>query len=167
GTAKDKDGRTATASIVVKVDRTPPKLSSKVLPEKVPVGGDVTVAANATDKASGVASWSCGTPSTAKQGKFTVTCQATDAAGNSATAKASYTVVAKSSAPPKDEDDDDKKKDKDKKDKDKGKKDDKDKSKDKDKNKDKKPPKEKKPRRPDDVGRVMQTVLNRLVAGWS
>jgi hypothetical protein len=178
GTAKDKDGRTATASIVVKVDRTPPKLSPKVLPEKVPVGGDVTVAANATDKASGVASWSCGTPSTAKQGKFTVTCQATDAAGNSATAKASYTVVAKSSAPPKDdkpkspkppkdEDDDDKKKDKDKKDKDKGKKDDKDKSKDKDKNKDKKPPKEKKPRRPDDVGRVMQTVLNRLVAGWS
>jgi hypothetical protein len=161
GTARDKHGRTATATIVIRVDRTPPRLSPTVVPEKVPVGGEAAVVANAGDKASGVVSWSCGVVSTAKKGKHTVVCQATDAAGNTAKAKATYTVVSKAEAPkppkkPKDP--------KPPKDRSKDKKKD-DKKKDKDKKRDKKP-KDSNPKQPEHADRVVRKVIERFWGGW-
>ena len=86
-------GRTATVQFVVKVDRTPPKLAPTVTPSTIPLGGTAVVKANATDALSGIASESCGALQTSTLGKKTVTCRATDAAGNTATATASYSVV--------------------------------------------------------------------------
>jgi hypothetical protein len=57
------------------------------------LSGSATASPNATDALSGVASSSCIAPSTASVGVKTVGCTATDNAGNSATASASYTVT--------------------------------------------------------------------------
>lgn len=95
GKVKDSLGRTAQVSFLVKLDRTPPKLAPTVTPKSFPVGGTAVVSANATDSGSGVASQSCGALITTKAGTYTVTCIATDYAGNSATASTSYTVTVK------------------------------------------------------------------------
>jgi len=94
GTMTDANGRTATTQLLVKVDVTAPALAPVVTPNPVTVGGAAAAAANATDSASGVASQSCDTPSTATAGAKSVTCRATDAAGNTASASAAYTVTA-------------------------------------------------------------------------
>lgn len=78
---------------LVRVDKTPPQLSPSVTPSTVPVGGTATASPNATDIGSGVASATCDPVDTSKTGKKQVWCYATDHAGNSAKAKASYTVV--------------------------------------------------------------------------
>jgi hypothetical protein len=95
GKVKDALGRTAQVGFLVKLDRTPPRLAPTVTPKSFPVGGTAVVSANATDSGSGVASQSCGALVTTKAGSYTVTCKATDYAGNSATASTSYTVTVK------------------------------------------------------------------------
>jgi hypothetical protein len=75
------------------VDQTAPTVSPVVTPNPVLLGASATVAANATDATSGIASSSCGTLDTQTTGVKSVTCQATDVAGNGAAATVSYTVA--------------------------------------------------------------------------
>lgn len=76
----------------VKIDETSPTLSPSVSPNPVAVGSSATASPGAADSLSGIASSSCGSVSTATAGVFTVTCTATDNAGNTASATTSYTV---------------------------------------------------------------------------
>jgi hypothetical protein len=74
-------------------DTTPPTLSPTVTPNPVLLNGVATANPNATDTGSGVATQSCAAVNTSTVGPHTVTCTATDNAGNTATATASYQVV--------------------------------------------------------------------------
>lgn len=95
GTCVDLAGNTATTKTVsgISIDRTKPTLAPAVTPGVVALDGSATAAANAADALSGVLSASCTTPDTSAIGTFTVTCTATDKAGNEQTATASYTVT--------------------------------------------------------------------------
>ena len=76
-----------------KLDRTAPTLSPALSTTTVVVGQTgVTASANATDSPSGVASQSCGTVDTSTPGVHTVTCNATDNAGNSGSTTLTYVV---------------------------------------------------------------------------
>jgi len=86
-------GGTGSESVTIKRDATVPSLSPAVAPNAVLLRGSATATPNAADGLSGVASSSCGTPSTASAGVKTVSCTATDNAGNSATGSANYTVT--------------------------------------------------------------------------
>ncbi|WP_404429346.1 hypothetical protein LG299_08910 [Microbacterium lacus] len=92
-TMRDANGETASVAITVKIDKTPPKLSVSVSPSTVAVGGTALALPRATDAASGIASQTCGAVDTSTAGKKTLFCTATDAAGNTSTAKATYTVT--------------------------------------------------------------------------
>lgn len=98
GTVKDVAQRTATTSLLVRIDRTAPKLAPTVSPNPVVRNSPATATAHATDAGSGVASQSCATPSTAALGSHTVTCTAKDAAGNTASATARYLVLPRTPA---------------------------------------------------------------------
>ena len=74
-------------------DATAPTLSPTVSPNPVLRGASATASANAGDNLSGVASSSCGAVDTSALGSFSVSCDATDKAGNSNSASASYQVV--------------------------------------------------------------------------
>lgn len=94
GTVRDLFGRTATAEVLVRVDRTAPTLAPAVTPDPVAQGAVATAAPNAADAASGLASAACAVPQTSVAGPATVVCTAVDVAGNTATGAASYTVQA-------------------------------------------------------------------------
>ncbi|MEU1971520.1 hypothetical protein ABZ477_07680 [Microbacterium sp. NPDC019599] len=98
GTVTDMLGRTESATVLVRVDRTAPVLAPTVEPRKIVVGTSGTAKPNATDAASGVASQSCDVPRPTKPGRTSVTCRATDVAGNTATAQAFY--IGSPKAPP-------------------------------------------------------------------
>jgi hypothetical protein len=92
-TATDNAGNQTTKNDLVFVDLTPPTLNPTVSPNPVTFGGAATAKANATDATSLVASQSCGSINTSILGQNqTVSCSATDNAGNSATATATYAV---------------------------------------------------------------------------
>jgi hypothetical protein len=77
----------------LKLDFTDPILAPTLSSTVVSVGQTgVTASPNATDATSGVASSSCGAIDTSTAGDHTVTCTATDNAGNSASADLHYTV---------------------------------------------------------------------------
>lgn len=78
----------------LRIDLTPPTLAPTVSPNPVPLHGTATVSPNATDALSGIdpALTSCGPVDTSTPGSHTVSCTATDRAGNTRTASASYTV---------------------------------------------------------------------------
>ena len=86
-------GGTATGSVTIKRDATPPTLSPTVTPASIPQQGSGVAAANAADAMSGLANQSCAALDTTTLGTRTVTCTASDNAGNVATATASYAVV--------------------------------------------------------------------------
>jgi hypothetical protein len=92
-TCSDVTGHVGTASFTVKVDKTAPTLSPVVSPDPVPLNGTATVTSGAADAGSGVASQSCGALDTSSIGTKSVTCTATDNAGNTASASVSYSVV--------------------------------------------------------------------------
>ncbi|TDN91366.1 PD40 domain-containing protein [Microbacterium sp. BK668] len=94
GTVTDLLGRTASASVLIRVDGTPPTLAPSVEPRKVLLGEPATAEAGATDASSGVATQSCDVASTATAGPASVICRATDVAGNAAEVQVYYTVVA-------------------------------------------------------------------------
>jgi len=77
-----------------KVDRTAPTLAPALSGPVVLGGSGVTASPNATDPTpgSGVASSSCGTVDASAPGVKTLTCTATDNAGNTATATLTYVV---------------------------------------------------------------------------
>ena len=86
-------GGTKSESVTINRDATAPSLAPAVGPSPVLFKGTATATPNATDALSGVAASSCGTPTTATIGSKTVTCSATDHAGNSASATAAYAVT--------------------------------------------------------------------------
>ncbi|QIG39261.1 hypothetical protein G5T42_06975 [Microbacterium sp. 4R-513] len=100
GTMTDLLGRTATASVLVRVDATAPSLNPTVTPPTVAPGESAIATANATDASSGVASQSCDPPTTETEGERSVECRATDVSGNTATALAHYTVEIPAPEPP-------------------------------------------------------------------
>jgi hypothetical protein len=77
----------------INIDLTAPTLSPVVSPNPVPLGGSATAVANASDSLSGIASQSCGALDTTSVGTKTVTCTATDSAGNMASASVTYQVA--------------------------------------------------------------------------
>ncbi len=88
----DIAGNVATASAVVKVDKTPPALAPTIGPTPLLLGATPVARPNATDALSGVAAQSCTAPKATTLGAGTVTCTATDVAGNTATVTVPYTV---------------------------------------------------------------------------
>lgn len=80
-------------SVAFKVDRTAPTLSPTLSSNPVQIGQmGVTASPNASDETSGVASSSCGAVDTSTPGVKTVTCTATDNAGNTADVDLDYVV---------------------------------------------------------------------------
>jgi hypothetical protein len=94
GTATDTVGNSASTSFgPIKIDKTAPTLSPSVSPNPVILNGTATATAGATDTGSGIATQSCDAVTTNTVGTRTVTCTATDHAGNTATASATYQVI--------------------------------------------------------------------------
>ncbi len=92
-------GGSASASVTIKIDATAPTLGASVSPTTVLQYLTATVTpVGATDGLSGLASTSCGVANTAVAGAKTVTCTATDNAGNIGTASAGYTVITANAA---------------------------------------------------------------------
>lgn len=89
----DRAGNIGRAAYQVKVDKTGPALAPVVSPNPVALNGTASVSPGATDGVSGVASATCGPLNTATTGTKTVTCTATDNAGNSRSVSVSYTVT--------------------------------------------------------------------------
>ena len=98
GTMTDFLGRSASASILVRIDATAPQLAPTVTPSPIKVGGSVVAEPNASDTGSGIATSSCAAPDTSAPGNKTLECSAADAAGNQAHATASYVVLPASCA---------------------------------------------------------------------
>ena len=86
-------GGPASQSVTVKRDATPPTLAPVVNPNTVTLNGSVIASGGANDALSGLATQSCGTLDTTSIGAKSVTCTATDNAGNTASATASYSVI--------------------------------------------------------------------------
>ena len=92
-TCKDVALNQRTVTYGVKVDKTAPTLSPVVSPNPVVLGASASASPNASDALAGVASASCGAVDTSSVGAKTVTCTATDNAGNTRSASASYQVI--------------------------------------------------------------------------
>jgi Ca2+-binding RTX toxin-like protein len=94
-TISDAAGNVSAPSNVVsvKIDTTAPTLVPTVSPSPVRLGSTATASANASDALSGIASQSCGTLDTSSLGTKSVSCTATDLAGNSASMSISYQVL--------------------------------------------------------------------------
>ena len=90
-------GGISSQSVTVKRDATAPALAPAVSPNPVTQNAPATAAANASDALSGVASESCQPVDTSVIGGHSVSCTATDNAGNTATAGANYQVIPASS----------------------------------------------------------------------
>ena len=85
-------GGTSSNSVTIKRDATAPSLKPAVSPNPALLNGSASASANATDNLSGIASEGCGAVDTSSVGSKTVGCTATDQAGNTASADASYAV---------------------------------------------------------------------------
>jgi hypothetical protein len=92
-TASDGVNTSAPGMLNLQVDRTAPTIIGSVSPNPVPLGGSAAATAVPSDATSGVASPQCAAPATSTVGVKTLTCTATDLAGNSAEASVSYTVA--------------------------------------------------------------------------
>jgi CheY-specific phosphatase CheX len=94
-TVADVAGNTSAAATRsgINVDLTAPTLAPVVAPNPVLLNGSATVTPNAGDTLSGLADVSCGALVTSSVGAKSVSCSATDEAGNSATASANYNVA--------------------------------------------------------------------------
>ena len=94
GTAKDKAGNQASASFgPIQIDKTKPTLNPVVSPNPVILNGTASVSSGAADAGSGLASQSCGSLVTNSVGTKSVTCTATDNAGNTNSVTVSYQVI--------------------------------------------------------------------------
>ena len=89
-------GGTTSKSIAYKRDATKPSFNLSVNPNPVLQYLSVTATPNAADSVSGVASQGCPTPITSTVGNVSMTCTATDRAGNQAKVTTGYTVISAS-----------------------------------------------------------------------
>lgn len=85
-------GGSSGVSVTLKIDQTAPTLNPVVSPNPVLLNGVATITFGAADALSGLALQSCGALDTSSVGSKSVTCRATDHAGNSNSASASYAV---------------------------------------------------------------------------
>lgn len=94
-TVTDAAGNTSDASniVTVNIDKTAPTLNPIVSPNPVALNGAATVASGAADGLSGMVSQGCDPLDTSSAGAKSVTCTATDSAGNTNNTTASYTVL--------------------------------------------------------------------------
>jgi hypothetical protein len=93
-TCTDAAGNVGSSSATFKYDATAPTVSPSVSPNPVLRGAIASATAGAHDNLSGIDSSSCGQVDTSAAGStFSVTCSATDKAGNTNTASASYSVL--------------------------------------------------------------------------
>ncbi len=79
--------------ITVKIDKTKPTLDPAVNPNPVILHGTATATSGAADALSGLAVQGCESVSTRSVGSQSVGCLATDKAGNTSIARATYTVI--------------------------------------------------------------------------
>jgi hypothetical protein len=94
GTATDYAGNSTSASFgSINIDKTGPTLNPVVSPNPVLLKGTATITPGAVDGGTGVASQSCGTLDTSTVGTKSVTCTATDNAGNTKSATVTYQVI--------------------------------------------------------------------------
>jgi hypothetical protein len=94
GTCVDNAGNSASDTQTgINIDTTAPTLAPVVSPNPIVLGGSATVSSGAADTLSGLVSQSCGTLDTSSVGNKSVSCTATDTAGNTASAAASYSVL--------------------------------------------------------------------------
>lgn len=95
GSCTDQAGNTspALASASFRYDATAPMLAPSVSPNPVLLNSSATGSANASDATSGINAQSCASVITSSIGAKSVACSATDRAGNSASANASYRVI--------------------------------------------------------------------------
>lgn len=92
-TIQDNAGNSAQSNAVaVRIDRTPPTLVATMPPAKLFLNASHNFALDASDALSGVESQSCTGFSTATVGTRTVTCSATDRAGNTTSRSSTYSV---------------------------------------------------------------------------
>jgi hypothetical protein len=91
----DAAGNTSAANnvVTVKIDKTKPTFRPAFSPNPVLLNDTATVTSGAADALSGLASQSCGALVTNSVDAKSVTCTATDNAGNSNSATATYTVI--------------------------------------------------------------------------
>jgi hypothetical protein len=89
---EDRAGNLAQVSYVVDVDKINPTLSPSVSPSSILLNGVAIATSGASDALSGLNADGCGAPDTTTPGTKTVTCSATDKAGNSNSASATYVV---------------------------------------------------------------------------
>ena len=75
-----------------KIDSVAPTLSPTISPNPPTLGGAATASPNASDATSGVATQSCDAVNTSSVGAKTLTCTATDNAGNTTTVQVNYSV---------------------------------------------------------------------------
>jgi len=92
GSCTDLAGNSANGSFGLKYDATAPTLAPSVSPNPVLLNGSATATAGAQDNLSGVASQGCDPVNTSSVGAKSVSCSATDDAGNQNNARASYNV---------------------------------------------------------------------------
>jgi hypothetical protein len=94
GSCTDQAGNTSApvGSGSFNYDSTAPTLNPSVSPNPVVLNGSATASPNASDNLSGVDSASCDPVNTGSIGSHTISCTATDKAGNTATKSASYSV---------------------------------------------------------------------------
>ena len=94
GDCIDNAGNAATSVTVsgIKIDKSAPTLKPTIKPKSILVGGAATATAGAADALSGIATQGCDAPDTSSPGAKSVTCTATDNAGNSNSTIVNYTV---------------------------------------------------------------------------
>lgn len=88
GTATDRAGNSASTSVIVKIDRTPPAIIASISPAPNSSGwnkSDVTVTFTCTDAMSGIQNCPAAQSLTGESARQTISGTATDKAGNSAT----------------------------------------------------------------------------------
>jgi hypothetical protein len=95
GTCYDLAGNSASSTDgSVDIDKTAPTLSPSISPAgAIILGGSYTANANSSDSPSGVDTSSCGPVDTSSVGSKSLSCSATDKAGNSANASLNYGVL--------------------------------------------------------------------------
>jgi hypothetical protein len=92
-TCVDKAGNTAKKTLSpVKIDKTAPTLAPSLPATEFLLNAVVSATPNASDALSGIASATCDPVVTSQAGGFSVSCTATDNAGNTTTKSVSYTV---------------------------------------------------------------------------
>lgn len=90
--ATSSGGTTSVTTVSIKRDATAPTLAPTV-PTTILVGGSYSASPNASDATSGIASASCDPLDTSSTGTRSITCTATDNAGNVASVVLDYTVT--------------------------------------------------------------------------